>query len=169
MVVNRVFTVVLSQATRAPFIQLPFQNLMGDSVAVIEDQYRKLICVDWAKETVFRNEGIPDDAETFWTGVMQNTVFKDVAHYALTCLITPISNATVERVFSLVTAVKTKPRNRMQVTMLDAIVRIRTEMIQAGKCCVDFKVTREMLNNLDSNTLYDLDTTQEEEEMEMFS
>ena len=58
----------------------------------------------------------------------------------------------------------------MQVTMLDAIARIRTEMISVGKCCMEFKVTREMLNNLgNSNTVYALDTTQEEEEMEMFS
>ena len=94
-------TVVLNQATHAPFTQLPFQNLMGDNLTVIEDKYRKLICVDWAKETVFKDGGIHNDAETFWTGVMHNSVFKDVAHYALTCLITPIRNATVERVLHL--------------------------------------------------------------------
>ena len=160
--------VALSQTTRAPFASMPFQNLLGDKFNAIEEQYRKLICVDWAKEPVFKATGIPDDAEEFWMGVLRHDVFADLANYALTCLITPISNATVERVFSLVTAVKTKPRNRMQVMMLDAIVRIRTEMILMGKCCVGFKIKPLMLQNLDSETVYATGSTNDDEDDEMF-
>jgi hypothetical protein len=49
--------------------------------------------------------------------------------FALTCLIAPVSIAVVERIFSLVSFVKTKARNRMQLNLLGAIVRVRAELL----------------------------------------
>ena len=42
------------------------------------------------------------------TTVRQHQAFKELAIFALTCLITPISNAVVEGIFSLASSVKTK-------------------------------------------------------------
>jgi len=55
----------------------------------------------------------PLDTEQFWIGVLQHKVFKELATFALTCLVTPVNSAVVERIFSLVSSVKTKERNRM--------------------------------------------------------
>ena len=147
---------VLNQTTRAAFVDLPFLYLADDKLDDIEDQYRKIICVNWSMEDVFAGTDIPTDTEEFWRGVLQHKSFQDLAVYALTCLVTPISNATVERVFSLVTCIKTKPRNRMQLDMLDALVRIRTQLILSGKCCVDFQITPRMLENYNADTVYAL-------------
>ena len=65
--------------------------------------------------------------------------------YCLACLSLPVSNAVVERIFSVVSAVKTKSRNRMTLSMLDAIIRIRTYLMERDKCCRDFVVTHAML------------------------
>jgi hypothetical protein len=42
---------------------------------------------------------------------------------------TPVSNAGVERIFSLVSSMKTKARNRMQLNLLDTIVRFMAELL----------------------------------------
>ena len=63
----------------------------------------------------------------------------DLARYALACLTTPTSNAVVERMFSYVTGIKTKSRNKLSSCMLEAIVRIRTNLYFKGICCKDVK------------------------------
>ena len=94
-------------------------HLIENNICIIEDQYRKIIHIDWREEPPFKNEGIPTDSESFWIGLLQHKSFKDLAKYALNCLVTPTSNAVVERIFSLVSAVKTKARNQMQLKLLD--------------------------------------------------
>ena len=76
--------------------------------------------------------------------VLQHKAFKELATFALTCLKTPVSNAVFERIFSLVSSVKTKARNRMQLNLLDAIVRVRAELLLSSKCCKDFIASPEM-------------------------
>jgi len=51
--------------------------------------------------------------------------YKEIALFALKCLTLPISNAIVERIFSFMAAIKTKQRNKMQLQMLDALLRLR--------------------------------------------
>ena len=115
-----------------------------------EEQYRKIIHVDWASENVFVNE-IPTDAVAFWVGIASYSLsngekpFLQLVMYALTCLTTPISNAISERIFSQVTCVKTKLRSRMQNEMLDSIIRIRSSLKFKGMCCKDFCASDEVL------------------------
>lgn len=61
--------------------------------------------------------------------------FKELSLFALKCLTLPISNAIVERIFSFMAAIKTKQRNKMQIQMLDALLRLRIHLK------VRFKVT----------------------------
>lgn len=141
---------VLNQVEKGELTNLPFQHLINENV---EGQYRKIGFVNWRNEPVLKN-GIPSDAESFWFGVLQNSSsFNDLALYALTCLTTPVSNAYVERLFSLVTAVKTKPRNRMQVSLLDAIIRVRATQILSGKCCQHFSASHDMIE-LHNTSMY---------------
>jgi len=142
---------VLSQILIASFAELPFDNM---KYSQIEEQYRKIVYVDWRVEPPFNTEGLPVDAEKFWFVILHHSSFKDLAAYALNCLITPISNAAVERMFSLVTARKTKPRNRMQVPMLDSIARIRSELIFSKICCKDFVPSPAMLRCFKWNTVH---------------
>ena len=134
--------VILSQTKKRATYDLPFQHL---TTSAIEEQYRKLSFVDWKEEEQFNTYGIPTDSVKFWVGVLKHSSFKELATYALSCLTTPVSNATVERIFSLVSAIKTKPRNRMEVALLDSITRIRTTFIISGKCCIDFKPSPTMI------------------------
>ena len=85
---------------------------------------------------------------------MQHPQFKELAIFALTCLITPISNAVVERMFSLLTCIKTKARNRLQLSLLEAIIRIRAEILTSNKCCKEFVPSPKMLNKFKADILY---------------
>ena len=114
-----------------------------------------MIFVDWKEEAIFKKDGIPTDTEQFWIGIFRHQRFKELATFILTCLITPVSNAVVERIFSLVSSVKTKARNRMQLKLLDAIIRIRAELVLSQKCCNNFSVTQQMLQNLSIKIVYD--------------
>ena len=138
-----------------PLAKLPMQYLIkGDVLSTIDEQYRKIKFIDWAKEM---KEGIPQDSSKFWAAVFlyKNALgerpFKELASYALSCLTTPTSNAVVERIFSYVTAVKTKPRNKMSPVMLEAIVRIKTNLHFENKCCKDLRVIPRMLELFNSS------------------
>ncbi|XP_064082008.1 uncharacterized protein LOC135198395 [Macrobrachium nipponense] len=158
---------VLSQTDRSKFIDLPFQHLLNQGdISKIEQQYRNILLVNWCEECVF-NGTIPSDAVLFWVGVKsyQNSIgdhpFHELASYCLTCLITPVSNAMVERIFSHVSLVKTKVRNRMGVNMLDAIIRIKCHLLLRNLCCRDFIVTNEMMKLCTSN-IYSSETKTED-------
>ena len=85
---------------------------------------------------------------------MQNPQFKELATFALTCLITPTSNAVVKRMFSLLTCIKTKARNRLQLSLLEAIIKFRAELLSSNKCCKEFVSSTKMLNRFKADILY---------------
>lgn len=82
----------------------------------------------------------------FWIAVseMRNAVgqkmFKELSNFALRALSLPISNAVVERVFSIMAIVKTKIRNKLSRKMLIAILRIRLYFNVRNLCCDSFEV-----------------------------
>ena len=71
----------------------------------------------------------------------------------------------VERVFSTVTNVKTKLRNRLGSEMLDAIVRIHTHLQFQGKCCRDFTVTNNMIERFTSENMYSNANAEQDEDV----
>ena len=145
--------IILNQISRPMFSELPFIHHAGN-VSKIEERYRQTPFVDWQEEAPFKKYGFPVHTEQFWIGVLQHNSFKELATFALTCLITPVSNAVVERIFFLVSSIKTKARNRMQLNLLDAIVRVRAELLLSTKCCKDFIASPEMLKNFTSDKVY---------------
>ena len=74
----------------------------------------------------------------------------------LLALITSVSNAAVKRMFYLVPQGKTIARNtcRMQQHLLDAIERIRAELLLSNKCYKNFVVTCKILMNFRSDWVY---------------
>ena len=145
---------VLSQTLKGDFKDLPFVRLMEDNMNVIECQYRKINLVEWREEKCFAASGIPSNTFQFWQGAAKHSNFQELSSYVLTSLITPASNATVERIFSLVTAVKMKPRNKTQIKLLDALVRIYLHLLDTGICCKEFVCSAHMLRLHNSDHLY---------------
>ena len=71
-------------------------------------------------------------------------MFTELADYALSCLSIPISTAVVERVFSQVTFIKNKQRNRLKVPMLDALLTIKSHLQVRDMCCKHFQVKEDI-------------------------
>lgn len=86
------------------------------------------------------SETIPDRGDIFWAKLLTiknssgDLAFKQISLFALTVYSFPISNATVERVFSRVTSIKTKVRSKMGLDLLSSIIRIRMLLEEDGKC-----------------------------------
>ena len=83
--------------------------------------------------------------------------FRNLAEYALNCLVTPISNAGVERMFSIVSLVKTKGRSRMKLPLLESLIRIRSSSSVLDSCCHEFKPTELMLERFNAKNMYSED------------
>jgi hypothetical protein len=126
--------------------------------ARLDEQYRQMPFIDW-KEAPFKKDGFPLNTEQLRIGVLQHMAFKELVTFALTCLIPPVSNAVVERTFSLESSVKTEARNRMQLNVLDAIVTVRAELLLSSKCCKDFIASPEMLKNFTADKVSALCST----------
>ena len=90
----------------------------------------------------------------FRQGVAKHNNVKDLVTDALTYFIAPGSNAIVEGILSLVTAIKTKPHNKTQIKLLDAHVRISTHLISNAICYKDFECTANMIKLHKSVYLY---------------
>ena len=141
---------VLSQSGRATFQELPLRHLIDDMGAV-DTQYRKIQLQIWREEAVF-NGDLPKESEPFWAKIRKHQLsdgsfpYRELSNYALAALSVPVSNAIVERVFSHVTFVKNKNRSRLNLPMLDSIIRVRLSLRLKGICCTGLTVTPAMLN-----------------------
>ena len=150
--------ICLSQ-TRPKFKNLPFLKEMTkpNDLGILESQWNKLLSIDWAE--VF-GENVLNDCYSFWPCVYSfksagdKYVFKEIALFALELLSLPSSNAVVERVFSIMNAIKTKARNKMLVEMLDSIIRIRMSFYANNACCTSFIANKSMLADFNSKIVY---------------
>jgi len=82
--------------------------------------------------------------------------FKELSEFAIKTLTLPISNATVERVFSIMNTTKPKVKNKMGQEMLVALLRIKIHDSVKQICCNSFSPTKKMLELFDSK-IYDSD------------
>ena len=53
-----------------------------------------------------------------------------------------------------ITCIKTKARNRLQLSLMEAIIRIRAELLFSNKCCKEFVPSTKMLNRFKADILY---------------
>ena len=118
-----------------------FRNSCCKGLSDIESQYRNLITVKWNE---YFDSGIPTDSEIFWRKVITiknaagYAMFIDISLFAVTMLSLPTSNAVAERTFSIMNIVKCKIRNKMQLSLLNAIMLVRTYFSCLEMCCRDF-------------------------------
>ncbi|KAK4322674.1 hypothetical protein Pmani_006575 [Petrolisthes manimaculis] len=171
---------------------LPFVQLAKDEnfdILKVANQWEQLsMKTNWREE--FPNSDIPTDPVEFWAKVHEyknacgENCYRELATIALNSYCIPLSTAFVERVFSHVTNVKTKARNRLSTSSLEAILRIRSHMSHVKTkarnrlstssleailrirshmfvhdiCCQKFKVTDKMIR-LFTNAIYKTDSS----------
>ncbi|CAH1106772.1 unnamed protein product [Psylliodes chrysocephalus] len=121
-------------------------------VSKIENEWASLHLINWAET---------QSTEQFWIEVnnyrdaSNENPFQNLVNLALRILCLPHSNADVERVFSSVSIVKNKIRNRMKLNLLNNILSIKFGMKRMGKCCNTYKLPDEILiMSFDSNAAY---------------
>ncbi|XP_042858157.1 uncharacterized protein LOC122244344 [Penaeus japonicus] len=143
---------------RPKFCDLPLASLArekGFDVKEGENQYEKIsLKTNWKEE--FPEFEIPKDPVKFWCHVLhhenaiEENCYKELAVIALNSYCIPLSTSFVERVFSHVTNVKTKTRNKLSTGSLEAILRVRTHL-HRGNCYQSFTVRNKMLALFNSN------------------
>ncbi|KAK3931229.1 Protein FAM200B [Frankliniella fusca] len=165
----------LALQARPKFQQLPL-DLIPDTMdgETIESQWAalgELRLVDIMPEV---EDLSTINVEDFWGRVWQlkdaegEQPYRKLAEYVLTLLSLPLSNAVVERIFSIMGVVKTKLRNRMSLKMLAAILLVRAHLGVSGLtvqirggiytrdvCCKSFEPSPAMIERFTSATMYD--------------
>lgn len=129
-------TVILSQ-TKPQISSVSMLKLYSGDLAALETQYQAVAYLPWTNKE-------DSQAEAFWVEVLNykdssgDHTFKTLALFSLSLLAMPLSNADVERVFSQMSLVKSKLRNRMGQETLSSILHIKYGLRRQGLCCKDF-------------------------------
>lgn len=141
-------TVILSQ-TKPQLSSLSMLKLYSGDLAALETQYQAVAYLPWTNKE-------DSQAEAFWVEVLNykdssgDHTFKTLALFSLSLLAMPLSNADVERVFSQMSLVKSKLRNRMGQETLSSILHIKYGLRRQGLCCKDFAPSQEMFQRFNS-------------------
>jgi len=152
----------LSTIKKISIEDLPTALLEKNDLTEIENQLRKLPFIDWSSHFA---DQIIESSTAFWSNVRVHKdvggsqPFEKLAKFALKILSLPLSNAVVERVFSVMNATKTKPRNKLNFMMLDAILRIRTHFHARKICCHKFVPSKIMYEKFTSKMYIKLPVT----------
>ena len=105
-------------------------------------------------------DGAGQDREQFWAGMSEICMangekkYQHVSDLAMAILSTPVSNASVERLFSVMNVVKCKQRNAMGIDMLEAILTVRSYLANFRQSCVTYEVSDRMLAAFRSDVIY---------------
>lgn len=131
-----------------------FTSIDGICGSTIDREWKNL-AVNF--DEIERETFLKLSVEGFWSRLAHIKDFNDELEYAhlvklaRLCLILPHSNAETERVFSVVTDVKTKKRNKISSDALNAVSVIR---FSSDNCCQQFQVTNDHLKLMTSKNLY---------------
>ncbi|KAI4455655.1 hat family dimerization domaincontaining protein-related [Holotrichia oblita] len=145
--------ICLKQINRPKFDNLPL-NILDDNLSKqdFENEWNNLLAVNWNLEKDI-------SSHNFWVKVLeyQNAggvhIYANIAKFALTTLTLPISNAFVERIFSFMNTIKTKFRNKINIPLLEALLRIKTEFVINDTCCHKFVPSKAMFQKFNA-TMY---------------
>lgn len=120
-------------------------DLLGYCPATIDkmiNQWRSIHLQKWGEIT---------NTVAFWAEVKQfrdsagMNPYEDLASAAVSVLSLPHSNAEVERLFSQMSVIKNKLRNRMSLQTLSSILYIRYGLRLAGDACYEHKLPDKVL------------------------
>lgn len=161
-------SVILSQTCCKDFESLPFLNMFASEKDIfkIENQYDIIKNVQWKD---LYGSDVLDNSYKFWETVKNHKdavgrlVFTELANFVVTLLSLPSSNATVERIFSIMNIVKNKMRNRMSLPLLNSIIQLRVFFFTQNICCKSFNPSKKMIQKF-TNRMYNSDYTEETDE-----
>lgn len=128
---------------------IPISNLEN-----LEVQWQTLSNVTWQNI-------VSKDSLKFWFEVYEYTnangekTYQELAMFAFTVLSLPLSNASVERVFSFLNIIKSKLRNRLLISTVDAIIMIRTGLWVKGKNCYNYQLPDNVICSVGSAEKYE--------------
>ncbi|KAK3933080.1 Cullin-associated NEDD8-dissociated protein 1, N-terminal part [Frankliniella fusca] len=131
---------------RPRFQSLPLSLAAKETdMTVLQQQWDRMANVDWGQ---YFDGSVPTSSVELWTALFKYEIggerrFAVIAAFALRVLTTLLSNATVERAFSVMNLTKTKIRNRMQTKMLEALLRLRL-WSHGRHCCAAFEPSAAM-------------------------
>lgn len=120
-------------------------------LARIDFQWTKLHYTVWRK---------PHDTLQFWAEVADyrdatgENPYSDIFELALTVLSLPHSNADVERLFSHMSILKTKLRNKMSNETLRAVLAVKYGLRRVGKCCHNYTLPADVLKKIGTLEAY---------------
>ena len=115
-------------------------------------QYKNTHLVKWTDITT---------TEKFWSEVLHysdssgGNPFKELATFAINLLILPNLNAKVEHLFSSINIVKSKLRNKMQLSMLSAILAVKYGLKRHSKCYKNFHLPTQVIRKNGTMESYD--------------
>lgn len=123
------------------------------STSTLESEYGTL-------QSMLPSLAMSDNVSEFWRAVAKFTnsagepLFPKLSAVAFALLCLPVSNAAVERVFSLVTVTKTDHRNKLSVRTLEMILHVRCGLKEYG-CCNNFEPSPRFLEKFNSAVMYE--------------
>ena len=130
---------------------MKFLGASDQFLSQAEYQLSKINLVDWVHK---------DDTEAFWIEVGEYkdasgcNPFLELFQCAISALILPHSNAEIERVFSAMNYVKSKPRNRMSLQLLNAILTVKFGLIRKEECCSTYKYPPKVITEIGTMAVY---------------
>lgn len=118
----------------------------------IQNQWKNITLKKWENTS---------DTIKFWAEVNEykdsnrENPYKELSELALSLLVLPHSNAEVERLFSQMNLIKSKLRNRMQLSMLSSILSIRSGLARDNKCCFNYNIPQNVLTKIKTLATYE--------------
>ena len=102
---------------------------------------------------------VPKNTVLFWAGVCDfknaasENPYMQVMDYVLGCLTIAHSTASFDWLFSMVSCVKSKLRNQLHTSTVEAVLRIRN-YLKTHKLCCRSMVVSELMLKMFSNQMY---------------
>ena len=126
-------------------------------IEVLENQWRHLNLIKW-------KEGEKDDkvkdAENFWIEVGNykdasgNNPYQELHEMAMRILSLPHSNAEVERLFSQMNLIKSKLRNKLSTSSVNAVLAIRCGLKRMKSCCYSYELPPSVVKKIGTMAAY---------------
>lgn len=140
------------KVVKPPIVEIAQEfNIDATGIDMLISQWRNIVLIQWQ---------CTSSTVKFWCEVSdykdaaENNPFKELAAFATRLLTLPHSNADVERVFSQVNLVKTKLRNSLSISTLNAILYVRFGLKRVNKCCHSYEVPDPILRKIGTNEAY---------------
>lgn len=130
-------------------------NLETQFIDKIESQWDNITVVKWPTDILTTGNSVP-----FWVTVYKykdaggQNPFRELATLAIMILSLPISNADVERLFSIMNLVKSKIRNKMTRKTCVAILLIRYGLNLTNRDCHSFEIPSDVVKIIGTSKAY---------------